>query len=76
MHDLQLCVVNELIKCSQPTPGNIVESLFEFVRRSTPCSKFVNSAAQNGSEDTPLLSMISVTALGVLTILLGRMSYE
>lgn len=76
MHQLQLCVVNELIKCTQPTPGNIVESLFEFVRRSTPCSKFVNAEAQNGSEVTPLLSTISVTALGIFTILLGRLSYE
>lgn len=37
---LQKCVVKELERCKEPTPANIVDSLFNFVRKVTPCSKF------------------------------------
>ncbi|KAJ9601412.1 hypothetical protein L9F63_000436, partial [Diploptera punctata] len=36
---LQTCVVNALETCSEPTPANIIDSLFNFVRKMTPCSK-------------------------------------
>ncbi|CAH1644502.1 unnamed protein product [Spodoptera littoralis] len=32
------CVVNKLETCETPTPGNMAESLFNFVRRATPCN--------------------------------------
>ncbi|CAG9784888.1 unnamed protein product [Diatraea saccharalis] len=35
--ELTTCIVNELEKCSNPTPGNMAESLFRFVRNGTPC---------------------------------------
>jgi len=75
MTDLQLCVVVELKKCGEPTPANIVESLFEFVRRSTPCSKFKSAQMQNSMAPS-LQSTISFTALGSLSILLGRIGYQ
>lgn len=37
---LQKCIVTELERCKEPTPANIVDSLFNFVRKVTPCSKF------------------------------------
>ncbi|XP_050435570.1 27 kDa hemolymph protein-like [Adelges cooleyi] len=42
MADLQLCVDAHLTKCSNLTPSNMVESLFKFIRRSTPCSQLKN----------------------------------
>jgi len=75
MIGLQSCVVAELKKCGEPTPANIVESLFEFVRRSTPCSKFKSSQLQSSMAPS-LQSTISFTALGSLSILLGRVGYQ
>jgi len=39
--ELQKCVVKELEKCKEPTPANIVDSLFNFIKKVTPCAKFV-----------------------------------
>lgn len=74
MTELEICVVAELEKCGEPTPANIIESLFEFVRRSTPCSKF-KSAQIHKSDGVSLKSTISLSALGGLTVLLGRIGY-
>lgn len=38
--ELQTCVVGELETCSKPTSANIVESLFKYIRKSTPCKAF------------------------------------
>lgn len=75
MSELQLCVVEELGKCGEPTPANIVESLFEFVRRSTPCIQFQSAKVQKSSSAS-LQSMISVIPLSSLTIIFGRFGYE
>jgi len=39
MADLQTCVVKALETCSEPTPANIVDSMFNFVRKMTPCAR-------------------------------------
>ncbi|CAH0728942.1 unnamed protein product, partial [Brenthis ino] len=33
------CTVKALEECSTPTPGNMAESLFRFVRKTSPCNK-------------------------------------
>ncbi|XP_026461883.1 27 kDa hemolymph protein-like [Ctenocephalides felis] len=38
IQNLQQCIVTELEKCEEPTPANIVDSLFRFVRKQTPCA--------------------------------------
>ncbi|RVE40809.1 hypothetical protein evm_014541 [Chilo suppressalis] len=38
LSELQTCVVSALETCPTPTTGNIVESMFKFVRKSTPCA--------------------------------------
>ncbi|XP_023940490.2 27 kDa glycoprotein [Bicyclus anynana] len=35
--ELQICIVSALETCSAPTSANIVESLFKFARKATPC---------------------------------------
>ncbi|GLH14228.1 27 kDa hemolymph protein [Gryllus bimaculatus] len=37
IQQFQECMVSSLEKCSEPTPANIVESLFNFVVKMTPC---------------------------------------
>ena len=37
---LQQCIVNELEKCEESTPANLVESMFKFIRNETPCVNF------------------------------------
>lgn len=34
---LQICIVKSLEKCQESTPANLVESMFKFVRKETPC---------------------------------------
>jgi len=38
---LQKCVVSHLEQCSEPTPANIVDSLFMFVKKVTPCQQYI-----------------------------------
>lgn len=37
---LRKCVTTLLEKCSEPTSANIIDSLFKFVLKSSPCHKF------------------------------------
>lgn len=75
MSELQVCVISELEKCGEPTPANIIESLFEFVRRSTPCSKFQGAQTRKKSAGVSLHATIYITALCSLTILLSRIGF-
>ncbi|XP_047986045.1 27 kDa hemolymph protein-like isoform X1 [Leguminivora glycinivorella] len=43
--ELQHCVVQKLETCEQPTTANIVESLFKFIRKATPCKDFTDQQA-------------------------------
>lgn len=73
MNNLQDCVVRELEKCSDPTPANIMESIFRFIRKVTPCERLlvkVRSAAVTREESkssstiaTPISLMIIVPFL-------------
>lgn len=36
--ELQACLVKELETCEEPTPANIIDSLFNFVYKQTPCN--------------------------------------
>jgi len=66
MDDLQKCVVKALETCSEPTPANIVDSMFNFVRKMTPCAKGKPRNIQNGTEE--LNSATTTTATGVTVI--------
>lgn len=43
MDALEKCVVAKLETCKESTPANLVEALFRFVRKETPCGKFAKS---------------------------------
>uniref|UniRef100_A0A8D8DDQ7 27 kDa hemolymph protein n=1 Tax=Culex pipiens TaxID=7175 RepID=A0A8D8DDQ7_CULPI len=40
MDNLRACFVRVLEDCQESTPANLVESMFKFVRRETPCANF------------------------------------
>ena len=66
MDDLQKCVVKALETCSEPTPANIVDSMFNFVRKMTPCAKLKYNITRNGAVEPD--SATTTTATGVTVI--------
>lgn len=68
MTNLQACVVAELEKCSDPTPANIMDSIFNFVKRVTPCENVLNaqSAAATGTKAS---GASHITTLSILAII-------
>lgn len=69
---LQDCIVKELNTCKDPTPSNIVESLFKFIIKMTPCQNLLKNSAANPSVQTKsagvsnLLSGASLSAAVIL----------
>lgn len=74
MDNLQRCIVKELEKCSDPTPENIVGSIFRFIKKVTPCeSLLMNSetAAVTGVKNTSSSTIITpVSIIIAIAILL------
>jgi hypothetical protein len=66
MADLQKCVVEALETCSEPTPANIVDSLFNFVRKMTPCAKLKIDMTGGDIVDTGSATTTTVTGLTVI----------
>lgn len=59
---VQACIVKELEKCSDPTPANIVDSIFNFILRATPCKNVVGGAA------TSTISLLLTLSLVLLSL--------
>ena len=57
MNKLEACVVKELETCKESTPANLVEALFRFVRKATPC------AATKSEKSSSDISKLSVNVL-------------
>jgi hypothetical protein len=73
MTDLQICVVKALETCSEPTPANIVDSMFNFVRKMTPCAKFKpdpqpNKAAKGSATTTTVTGVAVIVSIFVAFI--------
>nr|XP_049702773.1 27 kDa glycoprotein isoform X1 [Helicoverpa armigera] len=76
MTTLQKCIVSVLEKCPKPTSANIVDSLFNFVRKATPCKAFTKGTGSvrggNTEEKKPApgaASGLTVTAATLVTAL-------
>jgi Protein of unknown function (DUF1397) len=48
MNKLEACVVAELEKCKESTPANLMEALFRFVRKETPCKDVKKTKKSSG----------------------------
>lgn len=46
MNKLQTCVVNALEACEDPTPANLLDSIFNYIKKVTPCEKMLSDAAK------------------------------
>lgn len=65
MDKLQICIVEVLEKCSESTPANLVESLFKFVRKETPCNNFTSiaTAREQKSGNASDMNKLSINVL-------------
>lgn len=63
MDKLEVCVVNELEQCKESTPANLVEALFRFVRKETPCGKKVKAAHNNNNPNSSAAANFSFNVL-------------
>ncbi|KYN37802.1 Interferon-related developmental regulator 1 [Trachymyrmex septentrionalis] len=72
INKFQTCVVAELEKCPDPTPANIMDSVFNFIKRATPCGNILaESAAATGT----LSSASHVSALTIIATLSTVLSF-
>uniref|UniRef100_A0A6B2E693 Putative conserved secreted protein n=1 Tax=Phlebotomus kandelakii TaxID=1109342 RepID=A0A6B2E693_9DIPT len=63
MERLQMCIVEELEKCEESTPANLVDSAFKFIRNNTPCTN-VTSIMNKGKANSAAISRVSLAILG------------
>lgn len=69
MTSLQACVVAELEKCSDPTPANIMDSIFNFIKRVTPCENLLNAQSAAATDPQSSSSTSQMDAVSTITIL-------
>lgn len=70
MDNLRDCFVRVLEDCKESTPANLVESLFKFVRRETPCANFTTpETSRRSSGDVSRASFHVVLATWLLVLL-------
>lgn len=61
LQDMQTCTVNVMEKkCAEPTPANIVESMFRFIIKMTPCTQWVKESGASAIFSTWRLTVASV----------------
>lgn len=65
MDKLEECVVDELEKCKESTPANLMEALFRFVRKETPCGKKKVKTQKANSAGHLEFSMMLLFALSI-----------
>lgn len=68
---LQECVVKELESCKEPTPANIAESLFKFIKKVTPCSKLESSKINSRQGSAPSSANMLVGTMATVMFLVG-----
>lgn len=70
MDNLRDCFVRVLEDCKESTPANLVESLFKFVRRETPCANFTTPETnRRSSGDVSRASFHVILATWLLALL-------
>lgn len=69
MDKLETCVVRELETCKESTPANLVEALFRFVRKETPCSKFHKAKQVKSGASFSKISLNTLASSSLIAIL-------
>ncbi|KAJ8880156.1 hypothetical protein PR048_016621 [Dryococelus australis] len=70
---IQQCVVHELEGCEEPTPSNIVSSLFDYVWQITPCNN-MKQESLTGDERTGSGHSLAATAAVVFSAVLAAVA--
>lgn len=70
MTSLQKCVVGVLETCEKPTTANIIESLFNFIRKSTPCKNVKQAGRNSPGAASGLEITLSTLSIAVLSAIL------
>lgn len=73
MDELEICIVRELEQCKESTPANLVEALFRFVRKETPCKNFPKKLANTG-DGAAMQKMSFAVLVGTLMMALTAKS--
>ncbi|KAL1400263.1 hypothetical protein pipiens_007578 [Culex pipiens pipiens] len=73
MDNLRACFVRVLEDCQESTPANLVESMFKFVRRETPCANFTVPAETKKGRRNSSDALQSSAAMILLTTWLVAM---
>ncbi|XP_043281570.1 27 kDa hemolymph protein-like [Venturia canescens] len=68
---LQTCMVRELETCNDPTPGNIVDSLFNFIKKVTPCENLLSKARAEASVSADIDVVSSASIFGAQFIVIA-----
>lgn len=68
MDQLEECIVYELEQCKESTPANLVEALFRFVRKETPCGVKKAKQSQNSAGFAKVSNIIYGLILTLLSI--------
>lgn len=77
MAELQKCVVKALETCSEPTPANIVESMFNFVYKMTPCANKPESGEiTTGSATTTTVTGQTVIASIFVAFITKKLQHQ
>lgn len=66
---LQDCIVHELQQCADPTPSNIVESLFKFIIKMTPCAQILKADTKNSNSGVNNVALLSPPILLLITFI-------
>lgn len=74
MTTLQTCVVRALETCKEPTPANIIDSMFNFVRKMTPCKKNKDSTSPVNAGQK--YSNAAVTVAATYIVILASLSFS
>ncbi|KOC61614.1 27 kDa glycoprotein [Habropoda laboriosa] len=56
----QTCGVRELEKCSDPTPANIADSVFNYILKVTPCQNLIGDKSAASNLTVSLLVTMSI----------------
>lgn len=64
MDNLEECVVKHLETCKESTPANLVEALFRFVRKETPCKQYPKTTSAKQSNNGVMKKMAIEVIIG------------
>ncbi len=66
---IRQCIESELLKCPDPTPANVVNSMMLAMREATPCKAYMSSyTSSSPSAATPSAAAVAAAALAVLAL--------